>query len=149
MILLFVTSCLTFLWKCVSAVFNHILVCFFRCKSHWYLKISRNKLIWEFKYFWKSSFVQKEDNVSYQFDLYNKYTFFMAFLLSHWFYFLAASAACFTASFQFFSSFSISHSLSVINMHVFHNPHHEKHRSIIYPPYLNADPMTYWQNNAV
>lgn len=67
----------------------------------------------------------------------------------HWFYYLAASAACFTAPFQFSSSFSISHSLPVINMHVFHNPHREMYRNITHPTHLNPTSMTCWQNNAI
>lgn len=67
----------------------------------------------------------------------------------HQFYFLAASAACFTVSFQFFFSFSISHSLPVINMHVFHNPHHEMYRNVTYPAHLNPNSMTCWQNSAI
>jgi len=34
-------------------------------------------------------------------------------------------------------------------MPVFHNPHHEKHRGIIYPPNFYANPMTCWQNSAI
>lgn len=67
----------------------------------------------------------------------------------HWFYYLAASAACFTAPFQFSSSFSISHSLPVINMHVFHNPHREMYRNVTHPTHLNPTSVTCWQNNAI
>lgn len=70
-------------------------------------------------------------------------------LLSHWFDFLVVSVARFTVSPHFLSSFSISHSLSVISMQVFHNSRAEKCSSIISPPQMNANPMTCWQNSAI
>lgn len=78
--IVYLVTCDSFLYNSSSYLFRKLCKCCFRPSTGLFVQaqealVSKNLtlIILEFKYFWKSSFVQKEDNVSYQFDLCNKY----------------------------------------------------------------------------